>query len=86
MEEEPSQRHTLKNKEMDNNTLTIICFIFTTLMAIASIYMYRSIKRKEDEGLDVVPPSKAIIPGGIFMAFMSLLLFIMLLGLGNSPS
>lgn len=84
MEETPSQRQTLKNKEMDDNALTIICLIFTTSMSIASIYMYRSTKKMEDKGLDVIPPSKSIIAGGIFSAFASLLLLLTLLGV-NAP-
>ena len=65
---------------MDDNALTIICLILTTSMSIASIYMYRSIKRMEDKGLEVIPPSKSIIAGGIYMAFASLILLLILFG------
>ena len=69
---------------MDENALTIICLILTTSTSIASIYMYRSIKRMEDEGLEVIPPSQSIIAGGVFAAFASLILLLILLGVHPS--
>ena len=84
MEKTPSQRQTLKNRKMDENALTIICLIFTTSMSIASIYMYRGAKRMEDEGLEGVPPSQSMIAGGVFAAFISLILLLILLGVHPS--
>ena len=84
MEETPSQRQTLKNRKMDNNALTIIALIFTTSMSIASIYMYRGAKRMEDEGLEGGPPSQSMIAGGVFAAFISLILLLILLGVHPS--
>ena len=56
--------------------MAVIGLIFFTLMSYFSIWSYKYAKKKEDEGVVVIPPSKAsIVPTAllIFGAFICLL-------------
>lgn len=63
-----------------SNGVAITMFIIATLGSISSIYLYRAIKKQEDEGLDIATPSQAIIPWGIYLALCALLFLLCLLG------
>ena len=63
-----------------SNGVAITMFIIATLGSIFSIYLYRAIKKQEDEGLEIATPSQAVISWGIYLALGALIFLLYLLG------
>ena len=57
---------------------TIGFILFLLLGLIYFIYMYRYTKRKEKEGIDLATPSKAMIPGMVYIVLVVIIIVCML--------
>ncbi len=60
--------------------MDIFLFIFLTLLSVYLFFMYRYGKKKEDQGIEIMPPTKADIPVIIFCIIGAIVSFLFMIG------
>ena len=71
---------------MDVKALSIIAFLFLTLLSIFSIYMYQYVRKREKKNLDILEPSWSMILPIIMMISGAIICLLYAIGLiGNTP-
>lgn len=71
---------------MDDKALSIIGFLFLTLLSIFLIYMYQYVRKREKKNLDILDPSWSMILPIIMMISGATICLLYAIGLiGNTP-